>query len=243
MKSPTPDGRNRATPLSTVAAPAAPTSDELSALISHVQSVREQERMSLSRTLHDDMGGLLVGAVMDLGWIEQHQCTDDLRLRLERVRRSLSAAIDLKRHLTEELRPSLLDNFGLFAACGWYVAQRCRPLGVRYTGRYPCDELPLRPDASVNLFRVLQEILAVILVEDSVTTLTVEVSLDGEAFVLSTAHTHAIAETVDVFAGLPSQMGVLAQRAAACDGRLNVERGEMGTVFDMRFPLSSLLSS
>ena len=39
--------------------------------------------------------------------------------RVDRVKRTLEQAIELKRRVTEELRPSILDNFGLFAALRW----------------------------------------------------------------------------------------------------------------------------
>jgi len=56
-------------------------------------------------------------AVMDVAFAEQALPIDDrVRQRLTRVRTTLTDAIDLKRKAIEELRPSILDNFGLFEA-------------------------------------------------------------------------------------------------------------------------------
>ena len=43
-----------------------------SSLIEHIQGVMEHQKALLARDLHDELGGLLVGAVMDLAWAEQH---------------------------------------------------------------------------------------------------------------------------------------------------------------------------
>ena len=88
------------------------------ALVTHLQAAAERDKASTARALHDDLGCLMVAAVMDLAWVEKnldgHE--DEVRRRLARVRQTLGVAIDAKRKIIEELRPSLLDDIGLFAA-------------------------------------------------------------------------------------------------------------------------------
>src|ERR1700730_11303739 len=93
-----------------------------SSLIEHIQGVMEHQKAVLARDLHDELGGLLVGAVMDLAWVEQHMSAPpaELKQTLVRARQTLAAAIDMKRKLIEELRPTLLDNVGVFAALRWH---------------------------------------------------------------------------------------------------------------------------
>ncbi len=101
---------------------------ELVELSTHLQNVAEREKASLARELHDELGGLLVGARMDISWAEQHHAKSDpdLKLRLHRVQQNLSAGVDLKRRIIEELRPTLLDNVGLFAALRWQMKETLR---------------------------------------------------------------------------------------------------------------------
>ena len=103
-----------------------------SSLIEHIQGVMEHQKAVLARDLHDELGGLLVGAVMDLAWAEQHMSAPpaELKQKLVRARQTLAAAIDMKRKLIEELRPTLLDNVGLFAALRWYVDRFARAAGL-----------------------------------------------------------------------------------------------------------------
>src|SRR5271170_3320488 len=51
--------------------------EELSELSTHLQSVAEQEKSALSRELHDELGGLLVVARMDVSWLEEHVASED----------------------------------------------------------------------------------------------------------------------------------------------------------------------
>src|ERR1700749_5294591 len=87
---------------------------ELTALSTHLQGVSEQEKSARPRELHDELGGLLVAARMDLSWLQQRLPTSDpaIEQRFKRIHESLSAGVDLKRRVVEELRPTLLDNMG-----------------------------------------------------------------------------------------------------------------------------------
>src|SRR3984957_2635153 len=101
---------------------------ELTALSTHLQGVSEQEKSALSRELHDELGGLLVAARMDLSWLQQRLPTSDpsIEQRFKRIHESLSSGVDLKRRVVEELRPTLLDNMGLFTALRWQFKETCR---------------------------------------------------------------------------------------------------------------------
>jgi signal transduction histidine kinase len=68
---------------------------ELVELSTHLQSVAEREKASLARELHDELGGLLVGARMEISWVEQHFAKNDPDLlnRLNRVQNNLAAGV------------------------------------------------------------------------------------------------------------------------------------------------------
>jgi signal transduction histidine kinase len=235
MQTPPPRDSEQLPPAATVA--------DLSVVIAHLQNSLELERVRLSRCLHDDLGGLLVSAVMDLGWLEQHHAAGELGERLARVRGSLASAIDLKRNLIEDLRPTLLDNFGLFAAYRWHVKHTCQRAGVACTEQYPDEELQLHPEALSGLFRTLQETLTVIFTEPSVQRIDVAVEVANDALVLQTGHTHEGREVTDVFARLPGQMGAITRRIDSFGGRFSVTRHATGSTFVARFPMHRILAA
>ena len=69
---------------------------ELAALSTHLQGVSEQEKAALSRELHDELGGLLVAARMDLSWLQQRLPTSEpgIEQRFKSIHDSLSAGVD-----------------------------------------------------------------------------------------------------------------------------------------------------
>jgi signal transduction histidine kinase len=140
---------------------------ESSALIAHIQSATENQKALLARELHDELGGLLVGAVMDLAWAEQHlnAPVTELRQKLVRARQTLATAIDLKRRLIEDLRPTLLDNVGLFAALRWHVQAACSAASIACTISLPDEERRFVPHVPIALFRIVQEAFAVIIAQ------------------------------------------------------------------------------
>ncbi len=132
---------------------------ELVALSTHLQSVAEREKAALARELHDELGGLLVGARMDISWAEQHLPTGDhdMRQRLNRVQQNLSAGIDLKRRIIEELRPTLLDNVGFVAALRWQFKETLARTDLKCTEYFPDEEPKFTAEAAIALFRIAQE--------------------------------------------------------------------------------------
>jgi len=141
----------------------------------------ENEKALLARELHDEMGGMLVSAVMDLAWIDQRLGASfdaDSRAKFVRVQQCLRAAIDLKRTIIERLRPSLLDNFGLFAALRWLFGKTCADAGLVLSQAYPAEEPALNPHAAIAIYRVLQAALSILLARASIDRAELNVSVE-----------------------------------------------------------------
>jgi signal transduction histidine kinase len=141
---------------------AATRAAELNEVYGHLQTVQEQERSRLARGLHDELGGLLLAARMDVSWLRQHAQQGDpeaLAARIDRVLDVLDQGIDLKRRVIEELRPTLLDNMGLLAAIRWQVDEACARGPLQGTCHFPAEEPPVAPRTAIALFRVVQEAL------------------------------------------------------------------------------------
>jgi len=152
-------------------------------LLDQIQSWAERDKANLARELHDEMGGLLVGAVMDIAWVEQHLepvLDSQSRQKFGRVKQCLSAAIDMKRTMIEKLRPSLLDNFGLFAALRWLMKNACRKADLVCTQSYPPEEPNFKPSASIAIYRVVQDAVGVVLADEACREVDLSVTSDGE---------------------------------------------------------------
>jgi signal transduction histidine kinase len=217
---------------------------ELTALSTHLQGVSEQEKSALSRELHDELGGLLVAARMDLSWLQQRLPSSDpsIEQRFKRIHDSLSAGVDLKRRVVEELRPTLLDNMGLFTALRWQFKETCRRTGLRCTETIPDFEQKFSPDAAIGVFRVAQEALTNILKHSEAKSADLFISIDRDTFTLRIS---------DDGKGIPkSRMGVstahglvsMRHRIAGLGGTWELSTpGSGGTVLCARIPMARML--
>ncbi|MFI4908834.1 MAG: sensor histidine kinase [Steroidobacterales bacterium] len=130
---------------------------ELSALSIHLQELSEKEKSELARNLHDELGGLLTAAKMDLSWLQSRVPDSALQERLGQLGGVLDEAMDLKRRVVEDLRPSLLDHFGLPTALRAYVDSACAKAGLRAQLALPEDAAPMPKETAIALFRIVQE--------------------------------------------------------------------------------------
>ncbi|HVE48329.1 MAG TPA: CHASE3 domain-containing protein [Casimicrobiaceae bacterium] len=134
---------------------------ELSELSNYLQTVREEEKTRLARDIHDELGGVLVSAKMDVSWVEERMKNPEpeIAAKLRRAQESLDAGVLLKRKIIEELRPSLLDNLGLGAAIEWLAHEICDRAGIEAKINVPAETPRLPPTMSIALFRIVQEAL------------------------------------------------------------------------------------
>jgi signal transduction histidine kinase len=180
-------------------------------LISYIQSVTEREKAILARELHDELGGLLVAASMDLAWLDRH-LTDtadgkELRRHLNRLKETMAGAVDIKRRIIEELRPTLLDNVGLFAALRWLVNNASAHAQLAMSIKFPAQEPQFNPEMSIALFRIAQEGLAVILDYRWVRSVALRLDCDEHLLTLSIT---GFGEQVTLEAGPPRESFELA---------------------------------
>lgn len=135
---------------------------QLSQLSGHLQEQSEREKSQLARDLHDQLGGLLTAAKMDLSWLQGRVATDsnpEMRQRLAALDSELGEAMNLKRRVVERLRPALLDHFGLPTAMQAYFDETCRRAKLEVSTLIPEEMATLPPDVAIALFRVGQEAL------------------------------------------------------------------------------------
>ena len=163
---------------------------ELSSLSAFLQTHYEREKASLARELHDQLGGILTPAKMDLAWLQARLGNDaEFGARLTRLSGMIDQGIDLKRRIIENLRPSLLDHLGFAAAVQWYVDETCGTAKIPVKVTIAKHER-LPSDLEIALYRVVQESVSNIIrhanarnvelvVERTPTGLRVAISDDG----------------------------------------------------------------
>src|SRR4051812_45267223 len=158
---------------------------ELSELATHLQDSAEAERSALAKELHDELGGLITAAKMDMAWLSAHigsalDAASEEKFRS--VVQMLNQAMTLKRRVVEALRPSLLDHFGLPVALRSHLDEHCRRAGLEYVATLPEETLDLAPATQLALFRVAQEVLTGVLARASATHLELVIESDADGY-------------------------------------------------------------
>ena len=196
---------------------------ELSALSNHLQALSEREKSELARKLHDELGGLLTAAKMDLSWLQGRLEGAAIQERLAQLGGVLDEAMDLKRRVVEELRPSLLDHFGLPTALRAYVESTCSKAGLAADIRidHPCEAMS--KDVAIALFRVVQEGLANIIRHAQANNVMLQLHGDErQCIVILADDGHGFDANSPQFRWSHGLMG-MRQRAEALGGHLAIE--------------------
>jgi protein-histidine pros-kinase len=212
---------------------------ELSELATHLQELAEKERSDLARKLHDELGGLLTAAKMDLSWLQSRLEATPIQERLTQLGAVLDEAMDLKRRVVDELRPSLLDHFGLSTALRSYLDATCAKAGLTAEAELP-DQAPAMPkDTAIALFRIAQEALTNAIRHAHATHVRLTLTEQPQRYVLTLSDDGRGFDVQQVRA--PSTgLSSMRQRVRSLGGQLSIDSGPgRGTSLRVEMPVAA----
>lgn len=134
---------------------------DLQALTAHMNQIKEQERVSIAREIHDDLGGNLTAMKLGLSTIiQQIEAGKKVSLAQTAMLQSIiNQTFDAVHRISGNLRPNILD-LGLVDALEWQVDQFKKQLGIAAFYQTNCEDLTLDTDTSMAMFRICQEALS-----------------------------------------------------------------------------------
>jgi len=157
---------------------------EISGLATYLQGLAEKDKAEIARTLHDELGGLLTAAKMDLSWLQSRVHAPELQERLAQLGSVLDEAMDLKRRVVDDLRPSLLDHFGLPTALRTFVDATCLKAGLLVDIDLADAAQTLPRDTAIAVFRIVQEGLTNIIRHGAATHVRLTMTAGPRGFAL-----------------------------------------------------------
>jgi signal transduction histidine kinase len=220
------------------------TSEEnLRALASHLQSVREEERIHIAREIHDELGQALTGLKFELNSFAKDFESDDASARRDK-QQTLNIAIDRiinsVRRIASGLRPEVLDEIGLAAAFDWQAREFQRRTGIRCHVNIAAQFSDPDKDRSTALFRIFQELLTNVARHANATRVNVALSEGEDALALCVEDNgRGIKETE---AQSPRSLGFLGlrERVLAFGGAIEVKGDEgKGTRVCVSIPVTA----
>jgi signal transduction histidine kinase len=178
---------------------------------------------------------------IDLSWIDKRLADNQsfIREKLQSMTTLINETIETVHHVSEDLRPGILDDFGLSAAIEWQAEEFQKRTGMECKTRLPQNPLDLSKEKSTNLFRILQESLTNVIRHAEATK--VEINLTEKDGML-------LLEIVDNGKGIsndainnPKSFGLIGikERVHSLGGAVNVTGDSNGgTRLMVRMPIS-----
>ncbi|MCK5650859.1 MAG: sensor histidine kinase, partial [Gemmatimonadetes bacterium] len=200
------------------------TGERMRALSARLQEVREEERTSIARELHDELGQAITGLRMDMAMLRGRlpEGEEDLHSRVDAMIGEADELIVLIRSISSRLRPPVLDVLGLPAAVEWLV-EGLRPrteLAIELD--LPTEKPPLDRDASTAVFRIIQEALTNVVRHAEARRAKVSMSVSRHQLVVDVYDDGT--GIPDVAASRPRSLGLtgMHERSMALGGSLEV---------------------
>ncbi|HYP70734.1 MAG TPA: ATP-binding protein, partial [Variovorax sp.] len=226
---------------------------QLRELSAYSESVREDERTRIAREVHDELGSLLVALKMDVNWLDkrlgEQQARDpaaaqDMRERMRCKCRNMSRlienAVDNVGRIITDLRPSILDHQGLWAALEWQAQDfvQSAELALDWDMQLSPEAPELPEPAAMAVFRIFQEMLSNVGRHAQARRVQIRIATDAQALLLSVGDDGRGAPP-EAFEA-PTAYGVMGmrERARHLGGSIRiVSRPGVGSIFELNLPL------
>jgi len=167
--------------------------EQLKNLTTHLQQVREEERTTISREIHDELGQQLTALKMDIDWIRHKQNNPDEAVvsKLKEMLQMSDGIISTIRRISSDLRPAIIDDLGLIAALEWKCNDFEEKMGIPCQFFSNVKERKFENHFGINAYRILQETLTnvsrhaaaksvIVSVSENETDLFLEIADDGK---------------------------------------------------------------
>jgi signal transduction histidine kinase len=135
--------------------------DDQAQLSARLLDAQEQERLSISRELHDEVGQSLGALLVDMGRLSAILPSGDnvVQDELRKIRRLAESSVSAVRNIALLLRPSMLDDLGLVAAVEWQAREISRRSEVEVEVQAEEITPDLKEEVKICIYRITQEAL------------------------------------------------------------------------------------
>jgi len=211
------------------------SNDKLRRVTTHLEMVREQERRTISRKIHDELGQNLTGLLMDVEWLVRNrdEIGNNIDDKLAGMRSLLNETIQIVRRIASEIRPVLLDDLGLHAAIESEADKVNDRLGIHFDIRCFPHDIALDEQCRNTIFRIFKEALTNIVRHAGASRVNIRL-MQGEGRVTLTVSDNGRGITEEEKNGIQSLgLASMYERAWLVDGSLRIigEPGQGTTIF------------
>lgn len=155
-------------------------------LSKNVLLARENERNSIAREVHDQLGQLMTALKIDLTWLKGKipLNSQELMKKVNTMLESINLGIQSVRGIVVQLRPLIVDDLGLEVAMQWYVQKYLKSANVKYNISFKAEESVFNDDLKIVLFRIFQEALTNVIRHSNATECFILLTQEEETLIL-----------------------------------------------------------
>ncbi len=199
--------------------------DDIRRLHSHLLTIREDERTSVAREIHDELGQQLTGLKMDASWLLKKATgiENDQKEKLSQMILLIDETVKTVRRISRDLRPGILDDLGLVAALEWQSCEFEKRTGVKCDFKAFISELTLNKNATIGIFRIYQESLTNIMRHANATLVNAYLKSHDNLIELSIQDNGVGFDKNLIKAKRTLGLTGLSERAIMLGGNLNIE--------------------
>lgn len=198
--------------------------DQALQLANHLEKTREQERKNMAREIHDEIGHALTSLKLDMNLLlkKRFMREDMLIVRLNEMMKQIEQTIKTVQHISAQLRPSILDHFGLIAAIEWQAKEFQRQTTIRCRYSLPDEDIEIPETKTIAIFRIFQEILTNIARHSQATRVDINLTIENNIMELQVSD-NGIGIKKE-YINSPTSLGLIGmqERAKLIGGKLSI---------------------
>lgn len=158
-------------------------------LSNQTQSIREDEKSRIAKEVHDQLGQTLTALKFDMTQLKQKIPTEfsELKSRATSITNIVDDTIKKVQQIAMDLRPPILDAFGICEAIAWQANEYSRKLGINFDLNCLQEHINLDKDLQTALFRIFQESVTNIIRHADATQVKVRMNYDNEKLIFEVA--------------------------------------------------------
>jgi two-component system sensor histidine kinase UhpB len=149
-------------------------------------AAQEAERLRIARGLHDEVGQVLTGVLLQLDTLAG-AVSSDRRHELAETKEAVRQALEEVRRISQELRPEMLEHLGLVSALTELARTFGRLSNVQVAREFVQELPPLTPEAELTIYRIAQESLTNVARHSGAGRVTISLEPGAESVILRVA--------------------------------------------------------
>ena len=203
--------------------------EELHYLFGHMQWAMEEDRKSIAREIHDELGQALTALKIDVSLLGDELPVNHgpLNKQVKSMLETINLTIRAVKRITKKLRPEILDELGLAASIDWYAKECQNRSAISYEIKIEYDDDNLSREISTALFRVFQETMTNILRHSGATRVKVYLGGYGEGLCLKVTDNGVGIKNKQVADTMSTGLTGMKERIRFLDGEFRI-RGIQG---------------